>query len=110
MGSNAAAVARWRAKNRDWVHQYGAAWRLKRRYGITPADRLALFEASDGLCAACYEEPATELDHNHETGEIRGALCRGCNVALGMVREDLGRISRLAEYLEGGPMAMNSTQ
>lgn len=44
------------------------------------------------------------FDHNHETGEPRGWLCDRCNKVLGLVRDDIGLLHRMAEYLEwGGP-------
>lgn len=62
-----------------------------------------------GRCAACGR-PETSLgnhgkvkrlavDHNHETGEVRGLLCLSCNVALGLVDDDVNRLLALAEYL-----------
>lgn len=40
------------------------------------------------------------VDHNHTTGTPRGLLCSGCNVALGMLKEDPRRIRALADYIE----------
>jgi hypothetical protein len=76
-----------RKQRGDWI---------KGKYGITHAERRALFESSDGLCALCLEEPATTIDHNHETGEVRGALCHFCNKGLGYV-EKMGATSPVIE-------------
>lgn len=34
-------------------------------------------------CAVCGISPAGTEDHDHGTGQVRGWLCRGCNVAEG---------------------------
>jgi hypothetical protein len=38
------------------------------------------------------------MDHCHETGTNRGALCNACNVALGLLKDDIARIEALAAY------------
>lgn len=79
------------------------AWRRKtwpqRQYGLTDAERLKLFESSDGLCALCYEEPATVIDHDHETGRVRGALCAFCNKGLGYIEKMGATSDSIVEYL-----------
>jgi hypothetical protein len=40
------------------------------------------------------------VDHNHETGKIRGLLCHHCNLAVGWIRDDPDRALRAAEYLQ----------
>ena len=52
---------------------------MRRRYGITLEKRSAIFRDSDGLCAICYEVPARNIDHDHLTGQVRGAVCQRCN-------------------------------
>jgi len=50
------------------------------------------------------------IDHDHKTGEIRGVLCGGCNVALGSARDDPELLRNLAAYLENPPLPKRSSQ
>lgn len=57
------------------------------RYGLTPEDEARLYERQHGACALCGEslsrlDPAGRsyhIDHDHETGIVRGLLCGHCN-------------------------------
>ena len=40
------------------------------------------------------------IDHDHSTGQIRGVLCRKCNVALGFVDDNTQKLKNLIKYLE----------
>lgn len=76
-------------------------WDLIRRYGIDLTEYDAMEARQDGLCAICLAEPAETLnvDHCHDTGTIRGLLCGGCNVALGLLKEKPETIARAALYV-----------
>ena len=58
-------------------------------------------DIQNGLCAICAinirEDP--HLDHDHETGKIRGALCQRCNTGLGMFRDSCYILDKAIEYL-----------
>lgn len=54
----------------------------QRTYGISRQVYLDLHEQQNGLCAICGECGDLVLDHSHDTGDIRGLLCRPCNKAL----------------------------
>jgi hypothetical protein len=84
---------------------------LRRTFGITVAEREALFEAQGGLCAICRENPPTDTDHDHETGAVRGLLCNGCNVGIGHFRDDPNRLLAAVAYLaKHGRKAANPPQ
>ena len=43
----------------------------------------------------------TVLDHNHDTGEIRGYLCGSCNASIGKFNEDTDILARAILWLNG---------
>lgn len=72
---------------------------LDRRYGITVEDYNRMCDEQEGLCAACQHERTLVVDHDHETGVVRGLLCQPCNLALGACEDDLDRLEGLITYL-----------
>jgi hypothetical protein len=53
------------------------------------------------ICEALFtqDNPAC-IDHNHSTGKVRSNLCRKCNCAIGLMKEDSALLIRAAEYVE----------
>lgn len=64
-------------------------------YGITVEEYDAIMANPCAICGA----KSQHLDHNHETKEIRGPLCSGCNLALGHLKDDPWRAEQAAIYL-----------
>jgi hypothetical protein len=77
---------------------------LKRKYGLTLEQYDEMLHTQDGVCAICGEprpgERTLHVDHDHETGVIRGLLCFRCNNALGDFREEYELFQRAADYLD----------
>jgi hypothetical protein len=62
-----------------------------------------------GVCAICggvgkgssNRAVGLVVDHDHETGRIRGLLCSDCNTALGRFGDSRERLMKAVRYLEG---------
>jgi hypothetical protein len=51
-------------------------------------------------CDICAGTGDIYYDHDHRTGFFRGWLCRLCNSAIGMAKDDPSILRRMATYLE----------
>ena len=84
---------------------YNRKYMLKKMYGITEEDYEKMFEAQDGKCAVCLKPESSfkrklSVDHNHETGEIRGLLCTHCNHRIVGRHKDAQLFYRAAKHLD----------
>lgn len=57
-----------------------------------------------GRCAICGIDAISytkrfSVDHDHETNEIRGLLCQGCNTILGMAGDQVEILQNAIGYL-----------
>lgn len=81
---------------------------IKSNYGLTKEEHDRMFEAQNGVCAICKSTPnkstnntmSLHVDHDHETGEVRGLLCHKCNAGLGFFNDSLKLVQEAAKYLE----------
>ena len=89
---------RYHLKNRAAHLRKCAINNRKRKYGLTHEEQINLLSKPCGICGG----KATHVDHNHQTKQIRGALCLKCNAGLGMFRDDLNLILCAAAYLKKG--------
>lgn len=82
------------------------------RYGWTVREYEIAKEAQGNRCFLCGREggerhQALVPDHDHETGKARRLLCRFCNSAIGLLRDDPEILARAAEYVASHkPLAM----
>lgn len=62
-------------------------WMLSSRYKLTLEQVDQMLKNQDGLCAICPKDISLKyfIDHNHDTGKVRGLLCPGCNSRLPQV-------------------------
>ena len=85
--------------------RYQGVRHRKRKYGLTPEAYADLLASQGNRCAICDKAfnlsvlRSVAIDHDHVTGEVRGALCPLCNVAIGLLSDDPDRLERAAKYL-----------
>lgn len=77
---------------------------LRRTYGITLEQYNQMLEDQDGVCAICGKPDEVEgrrmaVDHNHDTGEVRGLLCGTCNRGLGNFQDNIEMLEKAKDYL-----------
>ena len=72
------------------------------RYGITLGYFEDLYHKQDGRCAICRRKITKKkcrIDHDHDTGNVRGLLCASCNTGLGLFQDNPEVLTSAAEYL-----------
>lgn len=97
-------------KRKENYEKYGTdPYFIKSHYGITPEIYLDMINNCNNKCQICGTELNIKsreykpcIDHDHNSGKVRGILCRKCNAALGLFNDDISRIYSAEKYLLGG--------
>ncbi len=89
------------------------ARRVETVYGTTGDDDDRLYAAQGGVCAICQRATGKArrlaVDHNHDTGDVRGLLCGPCNhILIGRWPRDA--LARAVTYLDHPPAAQTLNQ
>lgn len=91
----------WYRLNIEKARATARKHKRKMLYGLTDAQYREMLENQGGLCAICtlpmHPSYGTCVDHDHETGQVRGLLCRSCNVKLGVYENS--PVDSFKEYL-----------
>lgn len=79
--------------------------RRERIYGISPEEYENILLKQNGKCAICKSDKSEfhnglHIDHNHNTGKIRGLLCLKCNSAIGKFKDSIEILQEAIKYLE----------
>jgi hypothetical protein len=72
-----------------------------KKYNISKEDFDLLLQNQKGLCGICNEHLIDpQIDHDHTNGKIRGLLCRKCNIALGLFKDNQEILKNAINYLK----------
>ena len=114
-------VKEYTAENKEKVRKYKSNYyyanrqkciekdrknQLKRKYNVTVEWYDEQLKAQNGKCLICGTtegggiSTVLHVDHNHETGAVRGLLCRSCNTGLGLFKENTKLLKNAIEYVD----------
>ena len=108
--ARAAYQKEWTRKNKEKRERSAEAYRnnhrevlrgrtIKSRYGISHDEYKKLFIVNP-VCELCNKRKSVHLDHDHETGKIRGVLCQPCNTGLGKLGDNIEGLEIALKYLK----------
>lgn len=98
-------TAAWNRRNPKRRKEIQRKAMLRHLYGITEEEYDLRLNAQDHGCAICAsrgkegERYPLSVDHDHDTGIVRGLLCAACNLALGGFRDDPELLRSAVSYL-----------
>lgn len=89
----------------------GKNTKLKRIFGISLKHYYQLLAKQRWACAICLEQETAidgktglpfslAVDHNHDTGAVRGLLCMKCNRAIGLLKDNVNTLQAAIVYLK----------
>jgi hypothetical protein len=87
---------------KEYNNHYGKNRGRWIKYGIDESIFNDLLIKQDHKCKICninINKPTCTIDHDHNTNEVRGLLCRNCNTALGLFNDNINSLLNAIKYL-----------
>jgi hypothetical protein len=72
---------------------------INKTHKIDPEEFESMLRSQNGFCLICANSEKLVIDHCHSTGKIRGLLCNRCNVAIGLMDDDINKLQSAIIYL-----------
>lgn len=74
-----------------------------KRYNLTQDDFNKILASQKGICAVCGGPPTVYdkyvVDHDHDTGAVRGLICQHCNTGLGRFKDSTKLLESAKRYI-----------
>lgn len=89
---------------------------MKKKYGMTPEQKVELLSRQGGKCRICEAQLATsfaaKIDHIHGSNPpvVRGILCSTCNTGLGQFKDSVMLLEKAITYLKDSPTRSSSSE
>jgi len=108
------SAKRYREANLDKAREANKKWRMKNkekardkflfvRYGLSTEKYESMFKSQNGGCRSCGKQSLDGkrlfVDHDHNTGTVRGLLCHHCNAGIGHFFDDPFLLQCAIKYL-----------
>jgi hypothetical protein len=103
-----------KAHSRAWRKTHTGQVRARniKKRGLSCQEFSSMVEAQGGRCLICNKKPdvnaasinyrVLHIDHDHQTGKVRGLLCSNCNKGLGFFHDDPTLLVAASTYLRRG--------
>ena len=74
-------------------------------YNLTIRQFVEMWTTQGGLCAICNNDlnDDVQIGHSHTSGNVRGLLCRNCNIMLGHAKDNPTTLENALKYVCGRP-------
>jgi len=95
----AKGTAKWAEDNPEKYREAQRKKEIFKKYGITVEEYERCMDTSV-CCEICGSTEDLVYDHNHDTGDFRGVLCRKHNSAIGLLGDSEELILKAYKYLE----------
>ena len=93
-----------RRSQRSAQPEYYKRQQIKHKYGLDHKTYDAML-ASTSHCPICERDKPLVVDHSHDTGIVRGLICRECNLGLGNFFDNIKTLTNAIQYLENEPLS-----
>ena len=97
----------YQKRTRHMQSIYSRRSKLKSKYGLSIEEVENIIKKQNGRCPICNRKARSKnnfttlsVDHDHNTGKVRGLICNRCNVCMGLVKDDPVLLRKAADYLE----------
>jgi hypothetical protein len=99
----------WQKNRQSKNFYYSKNSDLKKSYGVDIDWFNLQFDLQNGVCLICKQPETTiikgrtislSVDHCHDTGKVRGLLCKPCNQGIGIFKHDLTLLQSAIDYLK----------
>lgn len=94
------------AKQKDRYHNLSKEQKrevlLKKKYKLSLEEFKNLILLQNSRCLICevvFSSDKLVVDHCHTSGTVRGLLCNNCNMALGLIHENLRTAEGLVKFI-----------
>lgn len=99
----------YRKDNAENLRKHRREYKLGSKYDITVEQYNFILDKQNGCCNICKRHhteftQSLAVDHDHDTGIVRGLLCRQCNQALGTYSDSIDVLLNAIEHLKSNPL------
>lgn len=80
-----------------------SSW-IRTFYNLTPEQYNQVLNRQNGVCTICGSLPPSNgflsVDHCHLTQQLRGLLCKLCNLGIGKFRDNIQFLAKAVDYIQ----------